>query len=1196
MRFAVRLALGGLAVVLSFGWAQTGAAQSWDRWLSLSDRIFQPLGMEEGLPNLEIIAIAQDGQGFLWVGSSDGISRWDGYRFRNYRAGPATSGALPDNFVRVLHTDVSGRLWIGTATGGVASYNPQTDRFDTYPVDTGHGLAASGRLEIMALTDDGEGGLWVGGGDGLYRLAANATGQRVVRRDPDRSLPAGRIESLLLDRAGRLWVGTGHGVYCRQPSAPSFRPVALPIPPASLPVVNALMQDQAGRVWIGTNGAGAFVIDGKSDARQIQEPGSLAERVQTLDVESLAEVRPGEIWLGTSGDGIVSVNADTLQTTRIRHDPLRPTSLADDAVWALRKDHAGAIWVGTNRGLGRYDPGQTGILTVFGGTGLRSGIADPDVMSVMAVPDGHVWLGLQRHDIAILDPTGNGTALPHSARLPNAIVTALAQIPGAGAYIATWRGLFRSDFGLQNLQQIRLPGVPENQAVNDLMADGQTLWIGTSDGLFRLDAGTQGEVVVRIPIEDRLTDRRVRVIRPAGPGLLWIGTWDGINLYDTRTGTVRRLRADPADRAALSAGLITSCLTDRDGRLWVATSGGGINIVTGRPGEAGLRIRRIGIADGLPNANVDTLLQAQDGVIWASTDDGLARIDPTNLRITAFHLAEGVAISTYWADSGSVTPEGELLFGGTGGLTVVRPDHLKEVAPNLSIAITDLRIGGKSVAAGRLNGNGPKETVVIDPDANSLAVEFSALHFADPTRYQYAYWLQGVDASWVETDSARRLAAYTNLPPGTMTLQLRVSDLSGGQAPVVMRVPILVLPAWYQTWWFLFVCLVVTVAAVLLLLRLQTAWMKKRQRALERLVNERTVALRRSNEALLHSASTLSDLAEIGQQVTASHDAETILAALHEHVCRLLDARYFAVFLVRGPGQPLILRFGVRDGIRLPPDAPLESWHADEIGRSLRERREVVIELPGTFQPGQAVICHRLYAPLIVLDRVIGVLLIEYEDTKSLAERERMIVRTISAYGAIALDNAEILDQLAQAQSRLELLAFSDGLTNLPNRRVYTEQFERFRMQAIAAGGEFALLLIDLDRFKQINDTYGHDVGDAMLVETAQRLQAAVRGGDMVMRLGGDEFAVLLGDLDGVQSAARICRRIVESFRTEIRVNGVTVEASTSIGVAVFPDDGDTVELLYKAADVALYEAKRSGRNTWRKFEPSLAGTSGDIG
>jgi len=178
--------------------------------------------------------------------------------------------------------------------------------------------------------------------------------------------------------------------------------------------------------------------------------------------------------------------------------------------------------------------------------------------------------------------------------------------------------------------------------------------------------------------------------------------------------------------------------------------------------------------------------------------------------------------------------------------------------------------------------------------------------------------------------------------------------------------------------------------------------------------------------------------------------------------------------------------------------------------------------------------------------------------------------------------NRKTAQTLRAAQDELEYFAFYDALTSLANRRMFIEHLRRLISLSGQYGTRFALLLIDLDRFKDINDTLGHDAGDALLVEIGARLRRAVRANDQVARLGGDEFAVILQDADNADEIKRICRRIADSFTAEIQFNGKRMTASTSVGVAVFPENGDQEDSLYKSADVALYEAKRGGRNTWR--------------
>ena len=184
--------------------------------------------------------------------------------------------------------------------------------------------------------------------------------------------------------------------------------------------------------------------------------------------------------------------------------------------------------------------------------------------------------------------------------------------------------------------------------------------------------------------------------------------------------------------------------------------------------------------------------------------------------------------------------------------------------------------------------------------------------------------------------------------------------------------------------------------------------------------------------------------------------------------------------------------------------------------------------------------------------------------------------------------------ELTQLQHQLEELAYSDALTSLPNRRMFGDYCRQMIASAERQDNGFALLLIDLDHFKQVNDTLGHDAGDALLVETARRLRTIARKADVVARLGGDEFAILLADT-AVPSAVDIaCRRIQDAFDAPIRHEGHEMRTSPSIGVALFPHDGTTQDELYKSADLALYEAKRSGRHTWRFAQHKGTGEGGE--
>ena len=195
------------------------------------------------------------------------------------------------------------------------------------------------------------------------------------------------------------------------------------------------------------------------------------------------------------------------------------------------------------------------------------------------------------------------------------------------------------------------------------------------------------------------------------------------------------------------------------------------------------------------------------------------------------------------------------------------------------------------------------------------------------------------------------------------------------------------------------------------------------------------------------------------------------------------------------------------------------------------------------------------------------------------------VIATLGYVAASASANRRAAARLDASRDEHEKIAYSDALTALANRRRFTQDMRRLMDYSRRYDTRFALVLLDLDRFKDINDQLGHDVGDALLVAAAQRLKELTGDQDCVARLGGDEFAVLIPDDGDGTRANEFCDQIIRDVTARVEINGAAIEATASLGVATFPDDGMGQEELYKAADIALYAAKKGGRNTWRAFE-----------
>jgi diguanylate cyclase (GGDEF)-like protein len=958
------------------------------------------------LETVAVSAIAQDQQGFLWFGTQSNLLRWDGYQLHTYARNPDAPGSLPDNFIKSLLVDDRGQLWVGTNSGGLSRYDSQTDGFISYPV----GPNGTSDGTILALLPDRRGGLWIGTGHGIDHLNA-ATG----RIDPaDANLPREYIAALALDESGALWAGTRHGLLRRLPTDDKFLPYPLPGLERSAQVIRTLHEDKAGRIWIGLEMSGAFVVEpGTGTARRLLEaPQSGKPLIEAI--AAITEVDNTEVWLGTVESGIVRVDTRTWTIVREQRDPTRSRGLPSNQIDSLFIDRGGMMWVATRSALSSVDPRQRLIQTFYGGTTADLLFQDDAVVAMMAQPDGGIWMALSGGGVEIVDPAvgpvGHIQATPEhiDGALPKTQVITMARWQDGSVYLGTAAGLYRASPDGRVVERVQVPTQSKALDVRALLVADDHLWLGGLDGLFKLAVLPTGVLSLERRWDVELGDRRVRTLVRGRDGVVWIGTTSGVSQLATASSTVTPLPSDPRNPKLLPGGYISSMLTDRKGRFWVATFGRGIEVEQGRDTQGRPIFRRLTQDDGLPQNSVDALLQDAEGNIWASTDGGLARIEPDTLAIRAYRIGQGVGIDGFLTGDAATTPAGDLLFGGLNGLVVVHPTRLAPAIQAPPIVLTDVRAGGQSVAPSRSRLD---PGLMLGTRDRSLAVEFAALDFVDPQLRRYSYRLSGFDPDWVQTPPSRRVASYTNLPPGQYRLQLR-SAATGADWSTPVEVGVRVQSAWYE---YGVVRASVLIAALLLmagLVHVRTRFLRQRQVELERIVTERTAELRRNQEYLE--------------------------------------------------------------------------------------------------------------------------------------------------------------------------MAYIDVLTGLPNRRAFNEDLRRLIAGCERGQSDFVLLLIDLDGFKNINDTDGHSAGDAVLVQVATRLRALMRETDLANRLGGDEFGVVLTHPRDKAAVDGACARIIKKLGEPISLADRTVMIGASIGVAKVSGGHTTPEELCKAADTAMYEAKKAGRNTWR--------------
>ncbi|MBX6333332.1 MAG: hypothetical protein IRY91_15910, partial [Gemmatimonadaceae bacterium] len=647
-----------------------------------SERIAQGHGLSNGT----VTAMAQDRVGFLWLGTEDGLDRYDGSSFTVYRPVPRDSSSLGGPWITSLAVGQDGTLWIGTLHHGVNRYDPQTQRFRRYRYRAGDPQSLSDdHVNTLHVASDGT--LWVGTKSGLDRLDP-ATG-RVQRYAPDSIDVLGYMRDVLSitdDGQGALWVGMRQGIFRFTPARGTFEPLHLPVAP--LPA-RAMLRDRHGTIWIGVENqlvavdpATASIVLRYRSATPAH-PSPIGGRVLTL-----YESADGRLLIG-SENGLAALDPVTRHFVRYRHDANVPTSLGGDIVRSVLVDRGGVLWVGVESyGLNKYAPAAVRFAVLRRTPDTPGGLSDNYVRGITQDPRGDVWIGTQFGGLNRFDPrTGRITVYRHRRDDPRSL-------PGDNVWAilfdrsgTMWVGLQEHGLGTFDPRTgafTPFPLVPRDASVNTLYEDTRgDLWVGLDwRGLIRISpdrrrARTYGDrfgdvrVLATADVETILEDHR---------GSLWVGGDGGLTELDWRAGRagrVVRFHAAPGHPGALGGDFVTNVVEDRDGRIWVATKGGGLNLLDRATG----RFTTIGTANGLPHSFVYGILEDARGHLWISTDDGIATLDPATRAITRYGLEDGLQAREFNRRAFYRAPDGTMYMGGVNGVNIFRPDAAAPAPP-----------------------------------------------------------------------------------------------------------------------------------------------------------------------------------------------------------------------------------------------------------------------------------------------------------------------------------------------------------------------------------------------------------------------------------------------------------------------------------------------------------------------------------
>jgi diguanylate cyclase (GGDEF)-like protein len=761
---------------------------------------------EQGLPQSSVQALTATRDGYLWVGTLDGLARFDGIRFTVFEA--RTVPELGSGSILGLMEDAEGNLWIGRS-GAAVLY--KDGRFQI-----AFGDEVTAGTTVWSFCQAKDGAVWAATNNGLVRWAKGAT---QVFRKAD-GLPTDRLRSVAFDRDGILWIGTTGGGLVSY-SGGRFETLR---PENGFPnaEVRAVLPDPEGGVWAATAGGGLVrVLHGKVTTFTV------ADGLPTNQLSALALDTQGTLWIGTWGSGLCRMRDGRFSSLSSAR------GLSADQVWSLHADREGSLWVGTwVGGLNRLRDRR---FLVFG---TPEGLSHDNTRAVLHARDGAMWVATAGGGVNRIEGD-RVTTIGKKDGLPSEEASSLYEDRDGSIWMGTnTSGLARlksgriTSFGTSD----GLPGIDVRAIYQDRAG---TLWAATMTGLARFNG--RGFVAVQaqgVPLEGILS------IFEDHAGTLWFGT-AGEGLVRLRDGKFRVLTTNDG----LASNKVMAFHEDERGSLWIGTGGGGISRL--RDG----RLVSIRPSDGLWDGIAQTILEDRAGDLWMTSNRGFFRAPRKELDAFADgHLARVTSVgygasdalrSTTFAGgqspSGAADSQGRLWLPSYKGLVVVDPSNVPASSDPPAVRLEDVTANGVT--------REPGSTVVLSADSRSLTIRYTAMTLLDAARVRFRCRMDGLSGDWVDAGT-RREAFYPSLPHGRFLFRVAASVDGTTWREASAPLAVTVQPFFYQAVWFQALALAGALAATGTAYKLRTVHLRRRNREMERLVEEKTEELRLANEGL----------------------------------------------------------------------------------------------------------------------------------------------------------------------------------------------------------------------------------------------------------------------------------------------------------------------------------------------------------
>ena len=814
---------------------------------------FESLTTDDGLPTNQIYALCQDRKGFLWIGTSNGLVRYDGYDFKKYTHDQANKKSLSNNAVYKIFEDSFGFLWIGTA-GGLNKFNSAKQTFTHYTYNSAdqHSLSSD---RISAIYEDKDRNLWIGTNEGgLNKFDIER--QQFIRYQKTfggtNCLSSNEVTSIAGDNNGNLWIGLyGSGIDKYEIASKKFtnyRSSVTDVNTLSSNLVLCVYVDSNDDIWIATedNGLNKYNYRSNTFIRFLRKPNDPLGLNSSI-VFSISEYNKKILLIGT-GNGLNIFDKEKNQIFKYNYNRYAPERIFG-FTREIIVDNSGLILLGTDaQGIKKINP-QINFYHFRNIPDDRENLPHQNVFSICEENDSTIWFGEGGGGLILFNfITEEYEQFKYNPNdinsiISNIIVSVYKDKSGI-LWIGTVGGglhrLVRNKRDLSLSKFIRYEYNPDDPAslssnnVWSIFEDSYgELWVGTSEGGLNKVLNKDGarnlisfyHYKTNPKDTSSISSNHITFIYEDRSRDLWIGTSEGLNKYIRDKNNFVRYTSNEDDPGSFASNYIVSAYEDDSNNFWIGTNAGlsKFNKSTGL-------CKNYSKKDGLPDEMIYRIEEDDKGNLWLSTNNGLSKFNSGTESFRNFDVQDGLQGNEFDTGASFKNKKGQIFFGGMTGLTVFHPDSIKENNHIPNMVITDFQLNNISVSVGldtNLNrtilNNAIDETDEIElvHSDKVISFEFTALDFHIPKKNKYAYMLEGFDKNWNYTDANRRFVTYTNLDPGDYVFRVKGSSNDGYWNEVGASVKLIILPPWWVTTWAYFIYALIIISIVYFTWRLQ---------------------------------------------------------------------------------------------------------------------------------------------------------------------------------------------------------------------------------------------------------------------------------------------------------------------------------------------------------------------------------------